>query len=80
MEILLCRGENTATHFDCRRGDEERFLSAQRINSKLDLEEPAILLGDLNDVIGSRTLGLLDSFWKRVNDEPKTMSRSRRAL
>jgi endonuclease/exonuclease/phosphatase family metal-dependent hydrolase len=59
-----------ATHFDHRRSDEERFLSAQRINSKLDLAEPAILLGDLNDVIGSRTLDLLDSCWKRVNDEP----------
>ena len=59
-----------ATHFDHRQSDQERFLSAQRINSKLDSPEPAILLGDLNDVIGGRTLDLLDSFWKRVNDEP----------
>lgn len=30
----------------------------------------AIFLGDLNDVVGSRTLNLLDRNWKRVNDVP----------
>lgn len=59
-----------ATHFDHRRNDQERVLSAERINALSTGVGAAILLGDLNDVRGSRALGVLDKFWQRVNDEP----------
>lgn len=59
-----------ATHFDHRRSDEERVQSAERVNAMVSGNGMAIFLGDLNDVVGSRTLDLLDRNWKRVNDVP----------
>lgn len=59
-----------ATHFDHRRSDEERVQSAERANAMASGKGMAIFLGDLNDVVGSRTMDLLDRNWKRVNDVP----------
>lgn len=60
-----------ATHFDHRRDDRERVLSAAAINELAGrMDRPALLAGDLNDVIGSRALDTLDRVWKRSNDEP----------
>jgi endonuclease/exonuclease/phosphatase family metal-dependent hydrolase len=59
-----------ATHFDHRRSDEERVLSGEQANAMVDGKGLAILMGDINDIIGSRTMDLLDRNWKRVNDVP----------
>ena len=59
-----------ATHFDHRRSDEERVLSGEQTNSMVNGKGLAILMGDINDIIGSRTMDLLDRNWKRVNDVP----------
>ncbi|QEG02286.1 Endonuclease/Exonuclease/phosphatase family protein [Stieleria maiorica] len=63
-----------ATHFDHRRDDRERFASAAAIEQwiadrgKTSDEQPMLLMGDLNDVAGSRTLTRLETHWTRVND------------
>jgi endonuclease/exonuclease/phosphatase family metal-dependent hydrolase len=48
-------------HFDWVRDDGFRFAQAQRLAGYLDgLTRPYILLGDFNDVPGSRTLALFE--------------------
>lgn len=60
-----------ATHFDHRRDEKERVLSAGAVNELVAKQDrPAILAGDLNDVIGSQTLDTLDRVWKRSNADP----------
>jgi len=60
-----------ATHFDHRPSDEERVKSAQAINDMLKTPtRPVLLAGDLNDVIGSRTIKQLDASWNRTNQKP----------
>ncbi|PAY17961.1 endonuclease [Rhodopirellula sp. SM50] len=61
-----------ATHFDHRRDDQERFASAQAIEQLISdrADQPALLLGDLNDVSGSRTLTRLAARWASVNGQP----------
>ena len=60
-----------ATHFDHRRDDKERVQSATAVNNLVSRSrEPAVLIGDLNDVIGSRTLDALDEEWQRTTDKP----------
>ena len=60
-----------ATHFDHRPQDQERVQSAKAVNELITLyKQPALLMGDLNDVIGSKTLIRLKSTWQRANDEP----------
>ncbi len=60
-----------ATHFDHRRDSKERIESAKMINRLIPKPavQPALLVGDLNDVIGSETLNELDSMWVRANAE-----------
>lgn len=59
-----------ATHLDHRRDDKGRVQSANEINHLLESESsPAVLMGDLNDVIGSETLTRLGTVWKRTNEE-----------
>ncbi|MDA1231012.1 MAG: endonuclease/exonuclease/phosphatase family protein [Planctomycetota bacterium] len=61
-----------ATHLDHRRDDQERIASAKAINKLLRSESgrPALLAGDLNDVVGSETLREFDAVWMRSNIEP----------
>lgn len=59
-----------ATHFDHRRDEEERVLSAKYVNSLVETTDSAVFMGDLNDVIGSQSIKLLDEVWQRVNREP----------
>ncbi|WP_237607469.1 endonuclease/exonuclease/phosphatase family protein [Roseimaritima sediminicola] len=61
-----------ATHFDHRRDDTGRLASVQAINRHLGHsgDAPALLAGDLNDVIGSPTLDRLAAVWTRSNDQP----------
>ncbi len=58
-----------ATHFDHRSNDEERIQSAMAVNALVkDDFRPALLAGDLNDVVGSETLNRLEAQWKRSNE------------
>ena len=60
-----------ATHFDHRPDDRERTLSAKIINHQFRNERgPALLMGDLNDVVGSPALNQLETIWKRTNTDP----------
>lgn len=61
-----------ATHLDHRPNDRERFESAQAINAlAARLGNPlALLAGDLNDTIDSRTLNEFEKHWTRTNDKP----------
>ncbi|MGZ0174921.1 MAG: endonuclease/exonuclease/phosphatase family protein, partial [Planctomycetales bacterium] len=61
-----------ATHLDHRSDDQERFESAQLINSLAAKHphQPALLAGDLNDTIDSRTLNEFEKHWTRTNDKP----------
>lgn len=61
-----------STHLDHRKNDQERFESAQAINNLAAkyAEQPALLAGDLNDTVGSRTLGELAKSWTPANDKP----------
>lgn len=54
-----------ATHLDHRSDDRERFASAQAINRLVaeHPDRPAILAGDLNDTLGSRTLREFGKRW-----------------
>tara|TARA_R110002049_G_scaffold182485_2_gene350324 strand:+ start:58656 stop:59438 length:783 start_codon:yes stop_codon:yes gene_type:complete len=57
-----------ATHFDHRRGDQERLQSAMAVNELVTEESrPALLLGDLNDVMGSEALQRLNKVWTSTN-------------
>ncbi|WP_166822939.1 endonuclease/exonuclease/phosphatase family protein [Thalassoroseus pseudoceratinae] len=59
-----------ATHFDHRANDQERTLSAKFINQRFTADNgPALLMGDLNDVIGSATLDQLVVAWTRTNSK-----------
>lgn len=58
-----------ATHLDHRSSDEGRVQSAKKLNSLIESEPlPAVLMGDLNDIIDSETLTLLGTVWKRTNE------------
>lgn len=61
-----------ATHLDHRRGDKERVASAQAINDLIakHSERPALLAGDLNDVLESDTLTRLETVWTPANGKP----------
>ncbi len=59
-----------ATHFDHRPNDKERTLSAKYINQRFSQTTPALLMGDLNDVIGSSTLDQFKTTWTRTNPKP----------
>ncbi|QDT05414.1 Endonuclease/Exonuclease/phosphatase family protein [Rubripirellula lacrimiformis] len=61
-----------ATHLDHRRADHERVASAQMINELATKykNQPAILAGDMNDVIDSATLNTLEKRWTRTNPKP----------
>lgn len=68
------------THLDHRRPDDERFQSAVAINSYEVTQsgQPAILLGDLNDVRGGRTLRELESKWTHTSEQALPTAPSRR--
>ena len=60
-----------ATHFDHRKDDAQRFESAQFVNKLIsDTGAPAILAGDMNDVLGSRTLYELQKRWRSTTAKP----------
>jgi endonuclease/exonuclease/phosphatase family metal-dependent hydrolase len=61
-----------ATHLDHRPNDRERFESAQAINALAARlgNQLALLAGDLNDTIDSRTLNEFEKHWTRTNDKP----------
>jgi len=61
-----------ATHLDHRRPDGERLASAIFINAMAAKENtvPSILAGDLNDVLGSRTLKEFRKSWTPTNAKP----------
>jgi endonuclease/exonuclease/phosphatase family metal-dependent hydrolase len=58
-----------ATHFDHRSNDAERVASAEALRARVRGApgQPALLVGDLNDVPSSRTLGALAADWARSN-------------
>ena len=62
-EIALPTGQSVMAvnvHFDWVRDDKFRFAQAEKLSEYLThLEMPYVLLGDFNDVKGSRTLDLL---------------------
>ncbi len=60
------------THLDHRRPDEERLASAIFINAMAAEQNnvPTILAGDLNDVLGSRTLKEFRKSWTPTNAKP----------
>lgn len=64
-----------ATHLDYRGGSQERPASALRINEIIlqNPNRPAILMGDLNDRIGSETLGIFEKAWAR-SDQRELMT------
>lgn len=72
VEIDLPEAETLvvlATHFDHRRDDAERVQSATQINRML-LAKPTlsrVLLGDINDQLGSHTLRTLQEVWTSAN-------------
>ncbi|WP_146405198.1 endonuclease/exonuclease/phosphatase family protein [Allorhodopirellula heiligendammensis] len=60
-----------ATHLDHRRSDVARVQSAKFINGLVKSDSsPAVLMGDMNDVIGSATISRFDQVWKRTNEKP----------
>ncbi|WP_164101048.1 endonuclease/exonuclease/phosphatase family protein [Candidatus Laterigemmans baculatus] len=61
-----------ATHFDHRRDDRERLASAKAVNQRVaeQAQQPALLVGDLNDVHGSPTLEELAKQWLHTTREP----------
>jgi endonuclease/exonuclease/phosphatase family metal-dependent hydrolase len=61
-----------ATHLDHRPDDRERVASAKAINGLVERtpDRPALLIGDMNAVIASPTLKLLDAQWQRTNTQP----------
>lgn len=65
-----------ATHFDHRSKDQQRLESAKMINKMARLsDQPTILAGDLNDVLGSRTLNeLVNDHWSNTADKPMLTS------
>lgn len=61
-----------ATHLDHRKGDRERLASAKVINDLVakHTDQPALLLGDLNDTPESKTLTQLKTKWIPANEKP----------
>lgn len=61
-----------ATHLDHRGDDRERHESAQAINALAAMRphQPALLAGDLNDTMDSRTLQELAKHWMLTNSRP----------
>lgn len=61
-----------ATHLDHRADDRERIKSAKAINALVtaNANQPALLAGDMNDIVGSPTLSEFDSKWLRTSSEP----------
>lgn len=61
-----------ATHLDMRPDDRERIASAKVINELASRypNTPALLVGDMNAVIGSPTLALLEKQWQCANAMP----------
>lgn len=80
LEILarLPSGDTIAfigTHLDHLEDDTDRVAQARRINEVFSLNEyPTLLVGDLNDTPGSRTINTLEEFWSpsynKENPEP----------
>lgn len=59
-----------ATHFDHRSDGSERVLSANAANALVENDDRlTLLMGDLNDVIGSPAIKRLDAVWRRCNDK-----------
>lgn len=61
-----------ATHLDFRPDPRERLASAKVINDLAMKHEgqPALLAGDMNATPESKTLQLLETVWKKVNEKP----------
>ena len=60
-----------ATHFDHRRDEGERIASAEAINTLAKEHDlPALLAGDLNAVVESKTLERLRTTWMLCNEKP----------
>jgi endonuclease/exonuclease/phosphatase family metal-dependent hydrolase len=60
-----------STHFDHRPDDTERIASSKYVNHWINKlpNQPMIIAGDFNDIIGSKTLSILDKSWTRTNPE-----------
>jgi endonuclease/exonuclease/phosphatase family metal-dependent hydrolase len=60
-----------ATHFDHRSNDAERVASAEAIRARALAapQQPALLIGDLNDQPSSRTLTAVAADWARTNPQ-----------
>ena len=57
-----------ATHFDHRRDPKERIQSAKVVNSLVPKDRQiAVLMGDMNDIIGSKSIDILDTAWNRTS-------------
>lgn len=75
-ELEIAQGEETvtlfATHLDHRRPEKERVASAVFINKLVGklAKKPALLAGDLNDVMNSNTLSKFGMVWTPTNDQP----------
>lgn len=61
-----------ATHLDHRQPNAERLASAKAIHELLARTpgRPALLAGDLNDVIDGEVLKEFETRWTRTNDKP----------
>lgn len=61
-----------ATHLDHRRDDRERIASATAINDLIANRSgvPALLAGDLNDVLDGETLNRLQEKWTCTDETP----------
>lgn len=59
-----------STHLDYQRDDTERLQGVAKLNELLADEKvgPALLAGDFNDTLGSRTLQQLQTAWQVTND------------
>ncbi|MGI9470219.1 MAG: endonuclease/exonuclease/phosphatase family protein, partial [Rubripirellula sp.] len=64
-----------ATHFDHRRDETERVLSAEFVNEmiKQHPQEPYLLAGDLNATRESRTLRILQESWRIAGPQLATI-------
>ncbi len=61
------------THLDHVRDDTDRVAQARAINRIFrDHQHPLILAGDLNDVPGSRTIDIFESWWTAAYRGEKT--------
>ncbi len=59
-----------ATHLDYVADDTDRISQARFINQLgTTLTSPAVLAGDLNDIPGSRAIGIFEEFWQGSYDQ-----------